>query len=355
VETLRQGSLSLAKVDAVFQPLTLLLIGLSTLLAVCVGSWQAIEGNVTQGNIAEFVIYINLITWPITSIGWVAGMVQRAAASQKRINEFLNEQPAVRTDLGVKTTLKGGIEVSNVRFSYPGSEKLALENISFTVQPGQTLGIVGRTGSGKTTLLNLLMRVYEPTGGSILYDHKNLMDLNLGYLREQAGYVPQDVFLFSDTLANNIAFGAHNATTHQIEEAAQNADVLKDILRFKDGFSTVVGERGVTLSGGQKQRVAIARALIRKPTVFFFDDCLAAVDTQTEQAILGRLREMTKSITTLIVSHRVSSVLHADWVVVLENGQIVEQGKPGGLIEQNGIFAETYRKQQEEATKHETN
>ena len=348
VETLRTDTLALAKVDAVFQPLTLMLIGLSTLIAVSVGSWQVLAGNISAGNVAEFVIYINMLTWPITSVGWVAGMVQRASASQKRINEFLESQPDVRTDVGQAIALQGRVQMKDVSFSYAADARAALKNIDFTLLPGETLGIVGRTGSGKTTLINLLMRVYDVDQGTIAFDDQNLKDLHLGELRNQIGYVPQDVFLFSDTIANNIAFGMHDATPQQIADAAQAADVLKDIERFPEGFDTILGERGVTLSGGQKQRVAIARALIRKPTLFLFDDCLAAVDTETERAILSRLREKTKEITTIIVSHRVSSVLHANQVIVMEQGQIAEYGTPADLLARNGIFAHTYARQQHE-------
>lgn len=345
-EEYKERSMSLARTNAFFFPAVLLLIGLSTILTIYIGGMKAIEGEISLGNIAEFVFYVNMLTWPFTSVGWVTSLVQRAAASQKRINEFLRTRPEVLSpELGVKKPIEGGIEFRDVSFVYQDSGIRALDRVSFRVEPGEVLGVIGRTGSGKTTLGQLITREFDPTEGEVRIDDRDIRSYDLNTLREYMGYVPQEVFLFSDTIANNIAFGVDSVTADSIEQVARDSDVYDNIVAFRDKFETMLGERGVTLSGGQKQRVSIARALLRYPRILIFDDCLSAVDTETEERILRNLRSYMQGRTSVIISHRVSSVIQAHKILVLEKGRVVESGDHPTLLQKGGIYAEMYRKQ----------
>jgi ATP-binding cassette subfamily B protein len=346
----KQYSMDLVKTNALFQPLMILLIGLSTILTIYIGGKEAIKGNITVGNIAEFVIYVNMLTWPVTAIGWVTSIIQRAAASQERINEFLNTKPNIINPTSAPFHFNGKITFKNVSFSYPDSNVKALKNISFEVNKGETLAIIGRTGSGKSTLANLIMRMYDAQSGEILIDDKPLKNINLFDYRASAGVVPQEVFLFSDTIANNIAFGCTDfiPTKEQIEQAAKDACVYDNIIQFPDKFDTLLGERGVNLSGGQKQRIGIARAIIKNPSLLLFDDCLSAVDTETEEKILQNLERIMKGKTSIIISHRISSIKNADKIIVLENGEIVEQGTHKELLAAQKQYYELFQKQMSE-------
>ena len=343
--TYRDRSLDLVKVNALFFPLMILLIGLSTLLTIYIGGRLAIEGVITTGNIAEFVIYVNMLTWPVASLGWVTSIVQRAEASQKRINEFLHIDPEIQNPSNEPTPIHGGIEFKGVGFTYPDSGIQALKNIDLKIEPGKSLAIVGKTGSGKSTIAHLIGRLYDPTQGEVFLDDRPLEGINLKNLRNSIGYVPQEGYLFSDTIAHHIAFGLNQFDQERVEQAAKDADVLENIQEFPLGFDTKVGERGVTLSGGQKQRVSIARAIIVNPTILIFDDCLSAVDTQTEETILQNLKRIMKDRTTVIISHRVSSVKHADEIIVLEHGGIIERGKHQELLEARGYYTDLYEQQ----------
>jgi ATP-binding cassette subfamily B protein len=346
----KQYSMDLVKTNALFQPLMILLIGLSTILTIYIGGKEAIKGNITVGNIAEFVIYVNMLTWPVTAIGWVTSIIQRAAASQERINEFLNTKPNIINPTSAPFHFNGKITFKNVSFSYPDSNVKALKNISFEVNKGETLAIIGRTGSGKSTLANLIMRMYDAQSGEILIDDKPIKKINLFDYRASAGVVPQEVFLFSDTIANNIAFGCTDfiPTKEQIEQAAKDACVYDNIIQFPDKFDTLLGERGVNLSGGQKQRIGIARAIIKNPSLLLFDDCLSAVDTETEEKILQNLERIMKGKTSIIISHRISSIKNADKIIVLENGEIVEQGTHKELLAAQKQYYELFQKQMSE-------
>jgi len=339
----------LYKVDALFFPLMSLLIGLSTLATIYIGGLQTIAGEISAGNIAEFVLYVNLLTWPVASIGWVSSIVQRAEASQERINEFLREHPEIQNQGQLGPDPKGQIEFRKVGFTYPDSGIRALNDLSFVVEQGQTLAVLGKTGSGKSTLTALLGRLYDPTEGEIYLDGKPLREWDLGQLRRSLGFVPQDAFLFSETLKYHIAFGTHAASDTDIEKAAQAAEIHETILGFPEGYATRVGERGLSLSGGQKQRVSIARALVGHPALLVFDDCLSAVDTETESKILSNLLEISRNRSTLLISHRVSTVMHADLIVVLDKGEVVERGTHEALMALGGIYADLYRRQLEEA------
>lgn len=358
-ENYRSLSMDLVRTNAYFAPTMLLLIGLSTIFTIYIGGQEYIAGNITKGNILEFVIYINMLTWPVTAIGWVSSIIQRASASQERINEFLNTKSKIKNPTDKIEEVKGDIEFNNVSFTYPESGINALKNISFKVKQGETLAIVGRTGSGKSTVVNLLLRNYDLNEGEILIDNKNIKDINLNHFRENVGYVPQDVFLFSDTVENNIAFGYKNRLPEKevIEQAAKDAVIYASIKEFDKGFKTRVGERGVTLSGGQKQRISIARAIIKSPKILIFDDCLSAVDTETEDAILNNLKRVMENKTSIIVSHRVSTVRNADKIVVLEDGKMVEFGTHTELLNAKGAYCKMHEKQlMEEARKNdETN
>jgi ATP-binding cassette, subfamily B, multidrug efflux pump len=341
----KKAALGLVKIESYFNPLMMLLVGLSTILTIYVGGIQVINGEITTGNIAEFVMYVNMLTWPVTALGWVVSIIQRAAASQKRISEFLQQKPEIISPAdGIHFELQGNIEFRNVTFTYPDTGITALKNISFTVKAGQKLALIGKTGTGKTTIAELLLRMYDVTDGEILIDGKNIKALNLNDLRRQIGYVPQDIFLFSDTIENNIAFS--NADNNiSAEAAAKNASVHHDISDFKHQYGTMVGERGITLSGGQKQRISIARAIIKNPSLIMLDDCLSAVDTNTEKIILTNLREVLKNKTSIIITHRISTMLEFDNILVLENGKIAESGTHHELINNKGIYYELFEKQ----------
>ncbi len=342
----KKRSLKLVLINAFFMPIILLLIGLSTIITIYVGGIKTIDGDISYGDIVQFVIYVNLLTWPFASIGWVTSIIQRAAASQERINEFLKEQPQIESGPIQATNLKGRLEFRNVTFSYPNDNKEVLNDISFVIEPGKTLAIIGRTGSGKSTVSDLAARMYDPLKGTILLDGIPLDNYELSSLRSNIGYVPQEVFLFSDTIANNISFGIENgAEMDRIEKAAVNAHIHHNIIDFKDGYSSVMGERGLTLSGGQKQRISIARALIREPKLMLLDDCLSAVDTETEAAILSNLKEIMSNNTTIISSHRISSIQHADEIIVLDQGKIIERGTHQALLNKKGDYFSLYKKQ----------
>lgn len=344
-EDYKEKSIALTKVNAMFFPLIMALVGISTIITVYVGGLQVIEGQIGYGVIAEFILYVNILTWPVTSLGWVTSIVQRAAASQTRINEFLDAKNDMISTEKIQTEIEGNIEVKDLTFVYPDSGIKALDSISFKIKAGQTLGIIGTTGSGKSTIAYLLMRMYDPTSGVIKIDGRELPRYEVAGLRRQIGFVPQDVFLFSDTIANNIAFGLDHADSKLIEQAAKDADVYQNIMDFPKGFETLLGERGITLSGGQKQRVSIARAIAKKPKILILDDCLSAVDTKTENAILSALKSIMKDRTSVIISHRVSSAKLADHIIVLDDGQIIERGDHESLMDQKGVYAELYEKQ----------
>ncbi len=343
----KQLSLNLVKTDAYFQPIIALLIGLSTLLTIYIGGKQAIAGKISIGNIAEFVMYLSMLTWPVTAMGWVTSIIQRAAASQTRINEFLHIKPEIDDSQTQVVSISESIELRNVSFVYPDTGIKALNAVSFELKKGESLGIIGRTGSGKSTLANLLCRLYDPSEGSILIDKIDLTEINLNSYRQCIGYVPQEVFLFSDSIKNNIAFGLKEdlISEHKIHEAAKQAVVYDSIDAFPDKFEARLGERGITLSGGQKQRVSIARALIKSPALLIFDDCLSAVDTETEAAILYNLRQEMKNKFSVIISHRVSSVSAADKIIVLDEGKVCEQGSHTELLAAKGVYHDLYRKQ----------
>jgi len=345
-EDYKEKALDLARINALFFPLMLLLIGASTLLTVYIGGRQVVAGTITPGNIAEFVIYVNMLTWPVTAIGWIASIIQQAAASQKRINEFLNHEPTIGSKAQVThRPLEGQVTFDKVSFTYPDTGIQALKDVSFDLMPGEKLAIVGRTGSGKTTIADLLVRMYDVTEGTIRIDRKDIQEHDLANLRQNIGYVPQDVFLFSDTIANNIAFGRRDADRESIEDFARHAAVYDDIQGLSDGFETLVGERGVTLSGGQKQRVSIARALIKEPDLVILDDSLSAVDTNTEKQILGYFNTVLANKTAIIITHRIYASLEFDKIIVLEDGKIAETGKHDQLLLNKGYYADMYERQ----------
>lgn len=349
-EKYKEKSLRMVSVDAFFRPLMLILIGASTIITVYVGGLLLMKGSITAGNIAEFIIYINMLTWPVTSIGWVASIIQQSAASQKRINEFLKTKAEILHDKTIpERDIEGEIEFKNVSFVYPDTGIQALDRFSFHLKKGEKMAIVGRTGSGKTTIADLLLRMYDVTDGEILIDGIDIKKHNLSALRRQMGYVPQDVFLFSDTVANNISFGAPNAERQRIEEFARYASVYDDIMALSDGFETQIGERGITLSGGQKQRISIARALIKSPQIILLDDCLSAVDTKTEAEITGYLRTVCADKTTVVITHRLYASLQFDKILVLEHGHVIAQGTHEELIaNKEGYYYELYEKQKME-------
>lgn len=338
-------SLKLTKAQALFYPVMVGLIGISTILTVYIGSIEVMEGKLSFGNIAEFVIYVNLLTWPVTLLGWTSSMVQRAEASQKRINAFLETHSEIISEKSLERKIQGKIEFRNVSFTYPDTGIQAIKNLSLTVNPGQSIAIIGTTGSGKSTIAALTLRLFDVTEGVILIDDVPLKDYNLTSLRNQCGYVTQDIFLFSDTIKNNIAFGLHAPSDNLIIQAAQDADVYENIMDFPLQFETRIGERGITLSGGQKQRVSIARAIVRQPSILILDDALSAVDTQTENRILNNLSKIMKDRTTMIISHRVSSAKLADQIIVLQDGALVESGSHTKLTALNGYYSDLVRKQ----------
>jgi len=344
-------SISLVKAQAIFFPLILLLVGLSTILTVYIGGQEVIKGTISSGNIAEFIVYVNQLTFPAMALAWVNSLIQRAAASQKRINEFLETQPEISNTGGIETKIEGNIKFDKVSFTYPDTGIKALKDVSFKIEQGKTLAILGRTGSGKSTIAALLMRMYDNQSGSITVDSKAISAYNLRNYRQQIGYVPQDVFLFSDTIARNIAFGQDIEDIKQIEEAAKVSAVYDNIINFENGFQTEIGERGLTLSGGQKQRISIARALIKNPEILIFDDSLSAVDTKTEEEILRHLGKIMQSKTSIIISHRVSTIKNADKIILMEAGKIIEQGTHKELIAIEGSYFELYEKQKLDAEK----
>ena len=345
-EESKSKSLSLARVQSLFGPLMLALIGISNLVVIYFGGMLYINGTIKSiGTIAEFILYVNMLTWPVASLGWVSSMVQEAEASQKRLNEFLKIVPDIQNNNPSSSSIDGTISFENVSYTYEDTNIEALKNISFTVKKGETLAILGKTGSGKSTLLSLISRMYDATEGQVKIDGKEISQLNLFDLRNSIGIVPQDAFLFSDSIKNNIKFGKENATDDEVIAAAKSAVVHDNIEGFNKGYDTILGERGITLSGGQKQRVSIARAIIKKPEILLFDDCLSAVDTETEEAILNNLFEICKDKTTIIVSHRVSSAKNADKIIILENGKIIQQGFHNQLINENGYYSALYLKQ----------
>jgi len=341
-------SMGLAKVNALFFPLMMLLVGVSTILTVYVGGLQVVKGTVTPGNIAEFVIYVNMLTWPVTAIGWIASIIQQAAASQKRINEFLQTKPSVVSQATTPEKLGGNVAFDNVTFVYPDTGIKALENVSFKLNAGEKMAIIGRTGSGKTTIADLILRMYDVSEGKILLDGKDIRQKDLYSLRRQIGYVPQDVFLFSNTISKNVAFGQKDASQEEIEQFTKYAAVYEDILGLNKGFETLVGERGITLSGGQKQRVSIARALIKKPEIIILDACLSAVDTNTEAQILGYFNQSLQDKTAIIITHRIYAHLRFDKIIVLEDGKIVEMGVHEELLKNKGYYYDLYEKQRME-------
>jgi len=341
----KEKNIDLYKVQALFFPLMILLIGISNLTVIYVGGNQYINGEIQIGVIAEFMLYVNMLTWPVAIVGWVTSMVQQAEASQKRINEFLEEVPEIQNTSTNSFKIEGDIEFKNVSITYDDTNITALKDVSFSVKKGQKVAILGKTGSGKSSVTNLISRLYDVDNGSILIDNTPIKEINLIDLRKDIGFVPQDPFLFSDTISNNIKFGNEKATNQEIIDAAKKAVVHENILNFKDRYDTILGERGVTLSGGQKQRVSIARAIIKNPQILIFDDCLSAVDSETEEKILTNLEGVSKNKTTLIISHRVSSAKNADQIIILDEGKIIQQGTHNQLINKKGYYKELYEQQ----------
>ena len=345
-EKCKQSQISLVKLQALFFPLMILLIGLSNLFVIYIGGIQYFEGNLEGiGTIAEFIIYVNMLTWPVASLGWISSIIQQAEASQKRINEFLKEKSEIVNQNDTKFNLNNEIEFKNVGFTYKDTGINALSNINFKLKKGDKLGIIGKTGSGKSTLLNLIVRLYNLDEGEIKVDTKNINSIDIKSLRSQIGYVPQDVFLFSDTIENNIKFGSINSTEKEIINVCKIADIHNNIEGFKNKYKTLLGERGVNLSGGQKQRISIARALIRKPKLLIFDDCLSAVDTETEENIIKSLNNLNYPTTSIFVSHRISSIKNANKIIVLNDGKIEQYGTHKELMDKDGYYKQTYNQQ----------
>ena len=344
-EDYKTHSMSLVQIQALFYPMMLLLVGISTIITVYIGGVEVIKGTITSGNIAEFIVYVNQLTFPVTSLGWVTSLIQRASASQKRINEFLQTQPEIVSLSSEKIKLKGGIEFKDVSFTYPDTGIQAIKNISFKVEPGQFIAIIGRTGCGKSTIANLLLRMYDADQGDVLIDNKRIEKLDLNTYRDQVGCVPQEVFLFSDTIFNNIAFGLSVAEPNQVEQAAKDAALYDNIIGFEKSFETMIGERGITLSGGQKQRLSIARALIKEPQILIFDDCLSAIDTRTEEEILNNLGRLMNNKTSILIAHRVSTIKNADKILVMDGGEIIEQGTHHELMALKSTYFELFEKQ----------
>lgn len=341
----KEKSLDLTRVDALFSPTTMFLIGLSTVICVFVGGQEVINGTLTPGNITEFILYVFMLTWPLIALGWTTSQIQRAAASQKRINEFLHIKNDIVSEKKLKPEIQGNLSISHVSFTYPDSGIQALKDFSVDIHAGESLAIIGSTGSGKSTVASLLLRMYDANTGEINLDGVPLRDYDIQYLRSQIGYVPQDVFLFSDTIKNNIKFGSGDLPDEKVMQAAKDADLYHNILGFEEQFETRIGERGVTLSGGQKQRLSIARAIIREPKLLILDDCLSAVDTNTENIILNNLQRIMENRTSILISHRISTAKLADKIIVLDEGRIVEQGTHAALMEANGAYKELFDKQ----------
>ena len=343
----KNKSIGLQFVLALFFPVIMTLIGISIIITVYVGALEVFEGNLSIGNIAEFLIYVYLLTWPVTALGWITSIIQRASASQKRINEFLEEKSDIILSDNKKINLKGKIEFKNVFYKYSDTKIEAMNNVSFIINPGESLGIIGSTGSGKSTIANSILRLFDTDKGKILIDNNDIKKLDIVHFRKQIGYVPQDVFLFSDTIENNILFGTENKSFDLVREAAKNADLMRNINSFPEKFKTKIGERGITLSGGQKQRVSIARAIIKEPKILILDDCLSAVDTKTENVILENMKKIMINRTSIIVSHRISSVKLAKKIIVIDSGKIIEQGDHKSLLEKKGIYFGLYKQQLE--------
>jgi ATP-binding cassette subfamily B protein len=347
----RKKSLDLVKVDSLFTPLISLLVGFSTLLVVYIGSREVMAGEITVGNITEFIMYVFMLTWPVTALGWTSSQIQRAAASQKRINEFLQATSELEIGKQITKPISGNWAFNNVSFTYPGTDREILKQLNFEIESGESVALLGTTGSGKSSLAQLMARFYDPSFGEIRLDGVSLKDWDIKHVRQSLAYVPQDVFLFSTTIAENISFGQDGMSIEQINQAAKMADVYENIMEFPDQFETILGERGVTLSGGQKQRVSIARALAKNPSMLILDDCLSAVDTHTEHKILNNLKKIMVGKTSLIISHRVSSAKLANRIMVLQDGQIVETGNHLQLMKQKGYYYELYQNQLNEEEK----
>ena len=341
----KNKNISLYKVQALFLPFMVLLIGISNLLVIYIGGQQYINGEIKIGVIAEFILYVNILTWPVAIVGFVTSMVQQAEVSQQRINEFLKQVPEIQNNSKGETKIKGKVTFKNVSLTYEDTNITALNTVSFEVKSGETIAILGKTGSGKSTIINLISRLYDTTEGIVFIDDIPIKECNLNSIRSQIGFVPQDPFLFSESIEDNIKFGKENATEEEIITAAKNAVVHNNIIGFKDGYKTILGERGVTLSGGQKQRVSIARAIIKDPEILIFDDCLSAVDTETEERILENLKKISKHKTTFIISHRVSSAKNADTIIILDEGEIIQEGTHNELITEEGYYKELYEQQ----------
>lgn len=341
----KEKNIHLHQANALFFPLMVLLIGLSNLIVIYVGGKQYINDEIQIGTIIEFMLYVNILTWPVAVVGWVTSMIQQAEASQIRINEFLDQEPEIKNNTNKTTNLKGKVSFKDVTFTYDDTNITALKNINFTVKNGETIAILGKTGSGKSTIIELIARLYDTKKGTIFIDDVPIEDLNLNNLRDQIGFVPQDPFLFSESIGNNIKFGKEEATEAAIIQAAKDAVVHDNIIDFPKGYDTILGERGVTLSGGQKQRVSIARAIIKNPKILIFDDCLSAVDTETEERILKNLKKVSQNKTTFIISHRVSSAKNADKIIILDQGNIIQQGTHNQLITIKGYYKELYEQQ----------
>jgi ATP-binding cassette subfamily B multidrug efflux pump len=340
----KMHSMELVKVQALFYPLMLLLIGISNIIIIYVGGVEVMKGTVTPGNIAEFIVYLNQLTFPVIALGWVTSLIQRAAASQKRINEFLHEKSEI-ISTGAPHHVKGQIIFDNVSFTYPETGIQALKSVSFKANPGEMVAIIGRTGSGKSTLANLIMRMYDVVDGHIMIDDKTVDNIDLENYRSQVGFVPQEVFLFSDTIGRNIAFSADVMDQPRVEQAAKDAAVYTNIIEFDKGFDTMIGERGITLSGGQKQRVSIARAIFKQPQILIFDDCLSAVDTRTEEEILNNMGQIMNGKTSIIIAHRISTIKNADQILVMDQGEIIERGNHESLMQARGAYFDLYEKQ----------
>ena len=343
----KDKSVNLQYVLALFFPIIITLIGMSIIITVYIGAIEVFEGNLSIGNIAEFLIYVYLLTWPVTALGWITSIIQRASASQRRINEFLEQKTDILSNKKEKIDLLGKIEFKNVSFRYPDTNIHGMKDISFKINPGESLGIIGSTGSGKSTISNSIMRLFDVDKGKILFDDTDIKNLDIQHFRRQIGYVPQDVFLFSDTITNNILFGSENKNYENVRDAAVNADLMRNINSFPEKFETKIGERGITLSGGQKQRISIARAIIKEPKILILDDCLSAVDTKTENIILENLKKIMLDKTSIIISHRISSVKLAKKIIVIDDGKIIETGNHKNLIDKRGYYFDLYNQQLE--------